>query len=164
MRLVHRSFEWQSGFLDLARDHAAAGEDRYALGLRDFPAYLQRLQASAAGAPRGRGRQISRWLVDSDRLVACVRLRLQLTPDLMDEGGHIGYDVRPSLRGRGYGTALLRLALVEARALGIERVRITCDDDNIASSRVIERNGGVLAGTGTSTKSGKRIRRYWIEP
>jgi predicted acetyltransferase len=67
------------------------------------------------------------------------------------------------MRRLGHGTALLRLVLIEARAQGIERVRVTCDDDNIGSIKVIERNGGVLSGHGTSTKTGKPIRQYWIE-
>jgi predicted acetyltransferase len=96
-------------------------------------------------------------------IVGCVRLRLGLTPDLENEGGHVGYDVRPSARRRGYGTTLLRLALVEARALGLERVLVTCDDDNIGSIQVIERNGGVFSGSGVSKKTGKTVRQYWIE-
>ena len=102
------------------------------------------------------------WLEHDDAIVGCVRIRLRLTRELEDEGGHIGYDVRPSMRRRGYGTELLRLALIETRALGIERVRITCDDDNVGSIKIIERNGGVLDGHGVSRESGKLVRRYWI--
>ena len=51
----------------------------------------------------------------------------------------------PPLRGKGYGTQMLRFALEKARALGIERALVTCDDNNIASARVIENNGGKLA-------------------
>jgi predicted acetyltransferase len=61
-----------------------------------------------------------------------------------------------------YGTTLLRLAVAQARELGIERVRVTCDDDNIGSVKVIERNGGVLAGRGISEQTGKTVRQYWI--
>jgi len=67
------------------------------------------------------------------------------------------------MRQRGYGTELLRLALIEARNLGIQPVRITCDDDNVASIKIIERNGGVLSGRAVSTESGKAVRQYWVE-
>ena len=67
------------------------------------------------------------------------------------------------MRRRGYGTELLRLVLVEARAVGIERVRVTCDDDNIGSIKVIERNGGALVGRSASKDTDKTFRQYWIE-
>jgi predicted acetyltransferase len=94
--------------------------------------------------------------------VACVRIRLRLTPDLEREGGHIGYDVRPSRRREGLGTTLLRLALVEARTMGIARVLITCDADNVGSQKIIERNGGQYAGSSAASDSGKVVLQYWI--
>jgi predicted acetyltransferase len=165
MRLEQPSTRWRSAFLEMARDFEAAGEQRYALALQDFDAYLSKVEAGrrATDLPVGWVPAAEFWLEDAARIVACARLRLALTPDLLEEGGHIGYDVRPSMRRRGYGTALLRLALLEARALGIERVRATCDDDNIGSINVIERNGGTLDGRVTSKRTGTTVRQYWIE-
>ena len=62
----------------------------------------------------------------------------------MNFGGHIGYWVRPSERGRGYGKLMLRLALPKARRLGIHNALVTCDLGNTASRKVIEANGGVF--------------------
>jgi predicted acetyltransferase len=165
MRLVTPSAQWRSAFLEMARECDAAGERRYALALRDFDAYLQKVEVGRRGQdlPQGWVPGAEFWLEHRGHIVACARLRLELTPDLENEGGHVGYDVRPSMRRLGHGTALLRLVLAEARALGIERVRVTCDDDNIGSVKVIERNGGVLAGLGVSKQTGKPVRQYWIE-
>ena len=167
MRLVDPSREWHAAFLDMAREYEAesAGHHRYASALRDFDGYLRRVEAGrrGEGLPAGWVPATELWLEHDGRIVGCVRLRLGLTPALENEGGHVGYDVRPSMRRRGYGTVLLRLALTEARALGVERVRITCDDDNVGSIRVIERNGGVLAGRGVSRETGKTVRQYWVE-
>ena len=58
--------------------------------------------------------------------------------------GHIGYTVVPGKRGRGYATEGLRLLLVDARAEGLPYVELTTDPDNIASQKVITKNGGVL--------------------
>jgi predicted acetyltransferase len=156
---------WQAAFVDMARDWEAAGEERHALALSNFAAYLEKVERRCRGDGAEPGRVPGRefWLENDGQIVACVRLRLQLTEDLLAEGGHIGYDVRPSMRRCGYGTALLRLALVEARNHGITRVRITCDADNIASQKVIERNGGVFSDAGISDESGKLVRRFWIE-
>jgi len=164
MRLVTPSTEWQSAFLEMARECQSAGELRYALALDDFDAYLRRVETSRRGDRLSEERVPAAefWLEDDGMILGCVRLRLGLTPELENEGGHVGYDVRPSARRRGYGTALLRLALVEARALGIERVLVTCDEDNLGSIEVIERNGGVFTGGGVSKKTGKTVRRYWI--
>ncbi|MFT3900460.1 MAG: GNAT family N-acetyltransferase [Gordonia sp. (in: high G+C Gram-positive bacteria)] len=91
-----------------------------------------------------------------DELVGFLHLRHELNDFLLAEGGHIGYAVRPSARRRGHATRALRLGLAEAAALGIAEVLVTCDDDNTASRRAIEKCGGVLE----DVRDGKR--RYWI--
>ncbi len=79
------------------------------------------------------------------------------------EGGHIGYCVRPGFRRRGYATEILRQAVIVARSIGIDRVLVTCDDDNAASIAVIESNGGKLDGVRPATDQGPPHRRYWID-
>ena len=165
VRLVVPSPEWRIAFVDMARECHGVGDERYVLALRDFDAYLAGVEAGRRreGLPEGWVPRTEFWLEEDGRIIGCVRLRFELTPELENEGGHIGYDIRPSMRRRGYGTVMLRLALAEARAIGIERVLVTCDDDNVGSIAVIERNGGTLVGQGLSKKSGKIVRRYWIE-
>lgn len=105
------------------------------------------------------------WLVDDakDFFIGEVSLRHELTPALERYGGHIGYGVRFSCWSKGYGSLMLRLALEEARQLGLGRVLITCDDDNPASARVMEKNGFVLSDKIENTIGGRTIltRRYW---
>ena len=74
----------------------------------------------------------------------------------------MAYSVRPSERGKGYATEILRQALDRARKLGIDRVRMTCDVTNAASARVIEKNGGGLDSESYSDAAGRVTRRYWI--
>jgi predicted acetyltransferase len=79
-------------------------------------------------------------------------------------GGHIGYVVVPEFRRLGYATAILRLSVLIAREkLGIGRLLLTCDDDNIGSIRTIEKNGGILENVITGPDLDKPKRRYWIE-
>ena len=82
--------------------------------------------------------------------------------ELEHEGGHIGYDIRPTMRKRGFGTIMLGLNLARAAAMGLSRVRLTCDVDNLASIRVIEKNGGVLDAVVSSRRRPVMIRQYWL--
>ena len=100
------------------------------------------------------------WIVDDVGYLGAISLRHTLNDFLLRAGGHIGYGVRPSARRRGLATWALGAVLPEARALGLERVLVTCDDANAASARTIENNGGVLEDV-RETELGQ-TRRYWI--
>jgi len=105
----------------------------------------------------------TRWMVDgSGRILGECRLRHRLTERLLHHGGHIGYFVRPSARRQGHGTRLLALALGEAATLGLFRVLLTCDRDNLGSAAVIRANGGVLEDEPVSRFTNQVIQRYWI--
>lgn len=104
------------------------------------------------------------WLTDDGEVVGFVSLRHELNDFLRIVGGHIGYSVRPSRRRQGYATRGLALALERSRELGLDRVMLTCDDDNPGSFRTIERAGGVLEDVTDRSEHGHpRLRRYWIE-
>ena len=81
------------------------------------------------------------------------------------EGGHIGYAVRPAFRRRGIATDMLRQAVIVARAHGVDRVLVNCNDDNIGSATVIERCGGRRepAPPWPRPATGRPKRRYWID-
>jgi putative hydrolase of the HAD superfamily len=97
------------------------------------------------------------------RIVGRVAIRHTLNDSLLRVGGHIGYVVVPEFRRRGHATAILRLALqVAGERLGIGRVLVTCDDDNVGSIRTIENNRGVLENT-VRGPDGQPKRRYWID-
>jgi predicted acetyltransferase len=107
------------------------------------------------------------------RLVGRVSIRHELNAKLIEIGGHIGYGVRPQFRRRAHAKEILRQALVVARSLGVEDVLVTCDADNVASSTVIERLGGVLEDVRPDPdgppkrRAGspeRRERLAWVEP
>jgi len=107
------------------------------------------------------------WIMADKEFIGNVYIRHELNKNLLRYGGHIGYEIRDSKWSHGYGTKALALALKYAKnKLGITRVLITCDDDNIGSARVIEKNGGVLENKVPNTlEDGRHVltRRYWID-
>jgi predicted acetyltransferase len=124
-----------------------------------FGEYVQWLRADAledTPRPAGYVPSTTLWWVSGDDYLGRIAIRHRLTPGLLSYGGHIGYDIRPSARRRGYATAMLAAALPVANELGIDPVLITCDEDNVGSRKVIEANHGVL-----EDKRGVKLR-YWV--
>ena len=117
---------------------------------------LARYEEGSRRPPRPRAQHARAGSRSDGRLVGFISLRHELNDFLLEQGGHIGYAVRPADRGRGLATAATALMLQECRRRGIDPVLITCDEDNAASAAVIERNGGVLE----DVRHGKR--RYWV--
>jgi predicted acetyltransferase len=103
------------------------------------------------------------WAIEEERFVGRISIHHQLNDALRLEGGHIGYDTVPSVRGRGVATEMVRQALPLARALGLREVLLTCDDTNAASIRVIEKNGGLLRDTKVLAPGRLLKRHYWID-
>lgn len=120
---------------------------------------------NAIDLPEGYVGATTLWLVDDEkrRFLGQIDIRHELTESLLRYGGHIGYAVRLGEWNKGYGTLMLQMALPHAKALGIERCLITCDDDNPGSARVMEKNGFVLGDKVDNIIDGHPIvtRRYW---
>lgn len=97
------------------------------------------------------------WLYVDARPVGTGRIRHFLTDKLREEGGHMGYAIRPSARNKGYGTILLRELIPEARKLGIDKALITIKNENVGSLKVAIANNGVV-------ELQNEIRNYiWIK-
>jgi predicted acetyltransferase len=169
IRLVEPTEDLRDGYVGCVHECRAAGDSGFHHDsedvLSDFAGYVRRLRgyARGKGVPPGYVPSNNYWLVRDGRVLAVSRLRHRLTDALRLEGGHIGYAVRPSERRKGYGTRLLALTLDKARERGLDRVMVTCDKDNFASARIIQKNGGVLESEGPSPRTDKIVERYWID-
>lgn len=98
---------------------------------------------------------------DNDFIIGMVNIRHTLNDKLLFHGGNIGYSIRPTERGKGYAKIALFLALKECFSLGLTRVLITAEDNNVPSYRTIEALGGVMENK--VLDDGKYFRRYWID-
>jgi predicted acetyltransferase len=105
----------------------------------------------------GSVRATSLWMVRDGELVGFLQIRHELTPLLLDRGGHVGYSVRPSARRQGLATRALAEAVEIARDVGLDRVLVACMETNPGSRAAIERNRGRYE------NSSAGLRRYWIQ-
>lgn len=168
LRLIVPALALEAAYQACAAEYTAQGEDFLGPAAANWPAYVRQCDEEAQGIVRIPARVaqtvllLARETPSETTLLGVAKLRHTLNPTLEDMGGHIGYSIRPSERGKGYGTLILARTLEHARALGLSRVLLTCDPDNIRSVCVILRNGGVLTSEGYSPVYGRRISRYWI--
>ena len=96
------------------------------------------------------------------KIVGMINIRHKLDDYLTKMGGHIGYGVRPTERKKGYATEMLSLGLKRCKELGLKKVLITCDKDNIGSAKTIQKNNGILENEFLDEETKKIKQRYWI--
>lgn len=98
--------------------------------------------------------------IKDNRLIGMIDIRHRLNDYLLKYGGHIGYSVRKTERNKGYATEMLALALNECKNMGIDNVLITCFKENVASAKIMMKNGAILE---NEIPEGEKItQRYWI--
>lgn len=166
LKLVKLTTEYKPQLDEMMTEWTATGEQiiPYAIrknDFRDFDKYLSELEIKETD-----GRLVpdsTFFCLDEERniFVGAVNIRHYLNEGLLKTGGHIGDGVRPSERRKGVATKMIGLALEECKKLGIDRVMMACDDNNIGSAKSIENNGGKLENK--IEDDGKLVRRYWIE-
>ena len=129
---------------------------------RDFNYYLDNLEITEP--TDGKVPDSVFFLLDVERniLLGAVNIRHYLNDFLLQFGGHIGDGIRPSERRKGYATEMIRLALIECKKLGIDRVLLVCDKSNIGSAKSIINNGGILENEFLD-EDGEINQRYWID-
>jgi predicted acetyltransferase len=165
MRLVRPSIEWKNEHEDYIKewDEPRMTPSSFNLaGYENYEAYLEALKIRESG--EGKWVPSTNYFLvdDNDRVLAMVDIRHSLTAYLHNVGGHIGYGVRPAERRQGHATWILAEALKKCDELGIGRVLVTCNDDNIGSAKTIVKNGGVEDNSFIE-EDGTVVRRFWIE-
>lgn len=133
----------------------------------NFDGYFKRLGEAMEGVNLKPGHVPSTtlWLVEDDKCIGVFNIRHTLKTDTGSAGSHIGYEIRPSCRRKGYAKAGLKLALDYAHArLGLADVLITCDEINIGSAKTIQSALIQMGGreVDTAQENGVIIRRFWV--
>ena len=151
--------EWKE---DIALNHTNTSPSKIWMNdFHDFDYYMEHLDTKEEN-PNGWVPDTTLFCLDKDRniLIGAVNIRHYLNDSLRKTGGHIGDGVRPSERRKGYATAMIKLALDECKKLGIPKVLICCDKENIGSAKSIIKNGGILENE--VEEDGHIEQRYWI--
>ena len=95
-------------------------------------------------------------------IVGSINVRWNLNEEMLKFGGHIGYGIRPTERRKGYNKINLYLGMIEAKKLGLEKVMLDCDVDNIASDKTLKALGGKLERTEVDPYDGILTNVYWF--
>ncbi|MBU6474503.1 MAG: GNAT family N-acetyltransferase [Alphaproteobacteria bacterium] len=170
-RLADPDIRYRDGFVAALREGLhlePAAEEDIRLAETDFGGWLAKRNDLTRAVVLPDGRQVRKvpqrdfWLVAEENFLGVVSFRPQLNDHLMKRGGNIGYAVRASARRKGYGRLMLGLMLDYARKAGLEKVLITCHDENAGSIKIIEGAGGVLQDKVNIAGLALPERRYWI--
>lgn len=166
LKLIKATKEYQNQIIDMLEEWNAADEKIIPYTIRrldyhDFEYYCRNLEIKDSS--NGLVPDSTFFCLDEERniIVGAVNIRHYLNESLLLDGGHIGDGVRPSERRKGIATKMIHLALEECRKLGIQKVLMVCDKDNIGSAKSIIYNGGVLENEITVDCIVEQ--RYWIE-
>jgi len=166
MKLVLPSTEYESSYMDALREAENETQDtklrKPAMG-QSFADFVRIFfnEMNPETVPPGYVPTTMFWLIDNNTFIGRLQIRHSLTESLFNYGGHIGYYIRSSMRNKGYGSAMLKLGLSEAKKMGFTEVLVTCDEDNLGSQKIIEKNGGELENT-IDNPGHPRKHRYWI--
>ena len=167
--LVNPSEIYRDSFLrvldDYEETYGTVSTGKYGRSLEGFSDYLRDLVDATAKwkSEGGCGPASHYWLVAQSEIVGIARLHHTLSEKKGKLDGHISYNVPPSQRREGYGTLLLKRVLERARQHGLRKVLVTCDEDNLPSKKIIERNGGQFEDKMLHPETGTFKLRYWIE-
>ena len=99
---------------------------------------------------------------NDNKIVGTINVRWNLNEAMLRFGGHIGYGIRPTERRKGYNKINLYLGMLEAKKVGLEKVMLDCDVNNLGSDKTLKALGGKLERTEVDPSDGILTNVYWF--
>lgn len=167
--LIQPTIDYKNEYISFYKEWKSSGEIMIPFTITKDPMDFQKMLEYLSDCEKGIEPKIdwipansTYWLIDEFEVIGAVNIRHYLTEKLLNNGGHIGYGIRPSKRSQGYATKILALSLMKAKELGIDRALLVCEENNTASEKTILKNGGI-ADIDFVDEKGNIFKRYWIE-
>lgn len=170
LKLIKPSLEYKKEIIEMLeewieynKNHPKENNSPYAIFRNDYHDFIYYIENIDIKDPQdGLVPDTTFFCLDEERniMVGAINIRHYLNEYLLNYGGHIGDGIRPSERRKGYATEMIRLSLDFCRQLGLEKILLVCDKDNIGSARSIINNGGMLENE--IIVDGRVEQRYWI--
>lgn len=170
LKLVLPSVKYKDSFIEAVKEFQAVEHNRFwDLDIKKLKNNFDEFIQTEKNKSKGIGltaQQVPRaiyWLVNNKEFIGRVIIRLEDNDYLLENEGHIGYGIRPSQRGFGYGSLALRLALqiTEKKKLR-NKVLLICLESNIASRKIIEKHGGKFSHKKLNQAGATRLY-FWIK-
>jgi len=116
----------------------------------------------ATSVGRCQGRTFLLIRENDNKIVGTINVRWNLNEAMLRFGGHIGYGIRPTERRKGYNKINLYLGMLEAKKVGLEKVMLDCDVNNLGSDKTLKALGGKLERTEVDPSDGILTNVYWF--
>lgn len=117
----------------------------------------------AKSVGRCQGRTFLLIRENDNKIVGTINVRWNLNEAMLRFGGHIGYGIRPTERRKGYNKINLYLGMLEAKKVGLEKVMLDCDVNNLGSDKTLKALGGKLERTEVDPSDGILTNVYWFD-
>ena len=171
-KLIRPSIEYKDDYLEALVEYHAEGRYLHQdIGLltHDFEGFIKELKAEK-GYPHQPYQdwvepvpETIVWLVKDKKYIGTVDIRHRLNWHLEKWGGHVHFNIRPSMRGMGYGMKILKKAIPIINYIGIDKALITIRPDDKAGARIAEACGAEFEDETIETDCFPAMRRYWLD-
>ena len=141
-------------YQDIPKEEIGSINNLYGLSYENFILECKKLVDEEKIINKDLGTTTNRYILIDEIPIGEIGIRTTLNDYWINSGSQIYYKIRLSKRNKGYGNIILNLALKEAKKLGFKKIRINCDDNNIASKKIILNNGGKVDIKSYKTKDG----------
>ena len=171
-KLIRPSIDYKDDYLDALREYHAEGQYTHQdIGTLkgDFDAFVKELNTEK-GYPHQPYQdwvepvpETIVWLVKDGKYIGTVDIRHRLNWHLEKWGGHVHFNIRPSMRGKGYGQKILKKSMPIINYLGIDKALITIAPGDETAIHIVESCGGEFEDETTATDKFPAMRRYWLD-